>query len=69
MAMGLHPKVALRFHEVYGKPVPPERLNSARTWLEQHRVFHLQQETMELQRAVVRASVPATVQTDSAGVG
>ena len=57
MAMGLDPKVALRFHEVYGKPVPQVRLESARTWVSEHNQFHLQQEMLELDRAVARVRV------------
>ena len=60
MGMGLNPKVALRFHEVYGKPVPQARLESARTWVSEHTQFHLQQEALELDRAVARARVGAS---------
>ena len=56
LSLGLHPKVALLFHDVYDKPVPEERIRSARKWLDDHRSFHLSMEEATIQKRVARES-------------
>ena len=52
MALGLHPKTAVRFKDVYNKEVPEQRMTSARKWLEDHNAFHIGQEDSKLAREV-----------------
>jgi hypothetical protein len=51
---GLHPKTAIRFAELYEKPVPAVRLQTARLWIEKHISYHLAQEEAEIQRKKAR---------------
>lgn len=65
LALGLHPKVAVRFHDEYGKKIPADRLRKAREWLDEHNAFHLKQETMELMR--VQATMKCAASKEAGG--
>ena len=61
MALGLHPKTALRFHTLYGKPIPPERLRTAQAWVAQHVQYHLNAESDTIEAArVAEQAGPST---------
>ena len=53
LALGLHPKTALRWRDVYGKAVPEERLRTAEEWLVKHKRFHLSIEEHTIERLKV----------------
>lgn len=57
LPLGLHPKTALLFRDVYGKAVPAARIASAEKWLAEHREHHLRDEGMKIGRLRARASV------------
>ena len=61
LALGLHPKVAILYFDVYNKPVPKARIDSARAWLKEHVTFHLGMEETLIQRTRARSAAgPST---------
>eukprot|EP00966_Prymnesium_polylepis_P106267 2461728-Prymnesium_polylepis.1 len=63
LALGLHPKVALLFHDVFAKPVPSVCVDWARKWVEAHNAYHLRMETRLIERKKARAAAgPSTRQ-------
>lgn len=64
MALGLHPKTALRFHELYGKPVPEGRLRSAQAWLDKHKQFHLDAEAHAIEAALAAERAGPSTRAD-----
>ena len=67
LALGLHPKTALRFKAKYSKDVPLARLQSAETWVRDHKAFHLQREAQELERLRARTGAVRTPASAAGG--
>ena len=68
--LGLPPKVALRWSERYGRPVPAEALAYAQEWTASHIRMHLKQESLELtlrKARALRSSQPPVVGGSAAG--
>jgi hypothetical protein len=67
LALGLHPKTALRFKSKYAKDVPVARLQSAEAWVREHKAFHLQREAHELERLRARSGAARTAAPAAGG--
>ena len=67
LALGLHPKTALRFKAKYSKDVPVARLQSAEMWVRDHKAFHLQREAHELERLRARTGAVRTPASAAGG--
>jgi hypothetical protein len=67
LALGLHPKTALRFKAKYSKDVPAARLQSAEMWVRDHKAFHLQREAHELERLRARTGAVRTPASAAGG--